>query len=97
MATHPIAQPKHWDDRCKYFYRKLAGFRNQPLIDKLDECLDMHHGRKPIAPSYTTGDIVRIAKVIIHILTMERELDLDLAKADYDWLEKEVQRAIAQP
>lgn len=95
MATQ--GPPSHWDDRSKYFYRKLAGFGNQPLIDKLDECMDMHFDRKPIAPPYTAGDITRMARVIIHILTVERDLDLDLAREDYDWLQKEVEKEIAQP
>lgn len=94
MATQ--GPPDRWDDRCKYFYRKLIGIGSQPLIDKLDECMDVLYGRKPINYPYTPGDIARMAKVINYILAVERDLDLDLAEADYDWLEKEVEKAMSQ-
>ena len=82
--------PDHWDDRQKYFYRKLAGLNNQPLIDKLQECLDIYRGRKFPNPPYTFEDIVRMAKVITHILENERDVDIDLAIEDFNRLEKEM-------
>jgi hypothetical protein len=93
----PQGPLSHWNDRTKYFYRKLAGLRNQPLIDKIDECFDILRGKKPLTPPYDRNDTISIIRVIRHILQDERNIDLGLARQMYEELMKEVEGEMKQP
>lgn len=95
MATQGL--PSRWDDRIKYFYRKLAGLGSHRLIDKFEECLDVLRGKKPLVPPYNRADIIDIMRAARYILQEERKIDIGLAREVYEELLKEAEKAMARP
>ncbi|MFA5133402.1 MAG: hypothetical protein WC459_01170 [Patescibacteria group bacterium] len=92
MAPQKI--PGHWDKDQRYEYRKHAGTPStQKLIDIFYECIDILKGKKPIPPPYADKDRIRKKAVVLrHIIVNEREVNLLLAKQDYEMLEKQMRK-----